>query len=110
MLHGAVSGVTRRCDPKRLRLSIIPREWFLNAIVKQQVLRFAVEDESSKLLSITVGTPDYRADLKIANTAPCGSAITARRPTPSIVIGARHSLAPSPFALDAQESTSSTWK
>src|SRR5262249_58280736 len=35
---------------------------------------------------------------KRANTAPCGSAITAMRPTPSIVIGARWKLAPFSFA------------
>ena len=33
-------------------------------------------------------TPQLRGDsLKIADTAPCGSAITAMRPTPSMLIG-----------------------
>ncbi len=31
----------------------------------------------------------YRADLKIANTAPCGSAMIDMRPTPSTVIGGK---------------------
>ena len=53
---------------------------------------------------------NHRADLKIANTAPCGSAITDVRPTPSIVIGARYNFAPISLALFAVASTSSTWK
>src|ERR1022692_3429521 len=43
----------------------------------------------------------YLADLKIENTAPCGSAITDIRPTPSILIGGRCSLAPFSLALFA---------
>jgi hypothetical protein len=51
-----------------------------------------------------------RADLKIANTAPCGSATTDMRPTPSMVVGGRQRLAPIFFAFEAAASTSSTWK
>src|SRR5580700_8391603 len=51
-----------------------------------------------------------RDDLKIENAAPCGSAITDMRPTPSMVIGGRCSFAPISLALFAVASTSSTWK
>src|SRR5208282_6218368 len=76
---------------------------------KKQVLRFAQDDN----LDLGVGrsrTLPQRADLKIANTAPCASAITDMRPTPSIVIGGRKRLAPIPLAFAAVASTSSTIK
>jgi hypothetical protein len=46
--------------------------------------------------------------LKIADTAPCGSAITAILPTPSTLIGGTKNVAPSSLALAAEASTSAT--
>ena len=51
---------------------------------------------------------NYLADLKIAKTAPCGSAMTDMRPTPSTVIGGTKNFAPISLALLAVASTSST--
>jgi len=43
---------------------------------------------SAGVIGLLILIPGYqRADLKIENTAPCGSAITDMRPTPSMVIG-----------------------
>ena len=53
----------------------------------------------------------YRvSDRKIANTAPCGSAITLILPTPAMLIGGKISRPPLASTLPATASQSSTEK
>ena len=110
MSRGSVSGVTAGGDAYHE----INEELLLNHVVIASEARdpYPTEnvywDPSLRSACSNSGKSTQRADLKIENTAPCGSAITDMRPTPAMLTGGRCNFAPISLALLAVASTSST--